>query len=125
MSDSWEQQIIDANLSDGITSIADVLPGDDFDGDHLSNLEEFIAGTLPTDAGSVFAISTTAPPAGSSYVLRWYSVTGKNYSVHKSTNLVNGFTPLATGIVGEAPINSYTDTVNSASTIFYMIGVRN
>jgi hypothetical protein len=123
MPDAWEQQIVDANLGDSITSIADVLPGDDYDGDGLNNMEEFIAGTLPTDSGSVFAISTTAA-AGSQYVLRWYSVSGKHYSVHKSTNLMSGFDALASGIVGEAPINSYTDTVTNASTIYYMIGVR-
>lgn len=50
--DSWEQQIIDHNQSDGITSIQDVLPGDDFDGDGYSNLEEYQAETDPTDSSS-------------------------------------------------------------------------
>ena len=31
--DAWEQQIIDADPGDGIETIADVLPGDDFDND--------------------------------------------------------------------------------------------
>lgn len=47
--DGWEQQIIDADPSDDITSLADVLPGADFDGDGKSNLEEYLAGTSPTD----------------------------------------------------------------------------
>ena len=33
--DEWEQQIIDADPDDGIESISDVLPDDDFDGDGL------------------------------------------------------------------------------------------
>ena len=47
--DAWEQQIIDANSTDGITSIADVLPGDDFDGDGLSNQQELANGTVPVN----------------------------------------------------------------------------
>ncbi|WP_372682051.1 LamG-like jellyroll fold domain-containing protein, partial [Desulfosarcina sp.] len=47
--DDWEQQIVDADPGDGITSIADVLPGDDFDGDGLTNTDEWGAGTDPTN----------------------------------------------------------------------------
>ncbi len=50
--DWWEQQIIDYSQSDAITGFEDVLPEDDFDGDHFSNLKEYQKGTDPTDAGS-------------------------------------------------------------------------
>ena len=55
MDDSWEQQIIDANPTDGIVSIADVLPGDDFDDDGIANAAEFSGGTSPIspDAGAI------------------------------------------------------------------------
>ena len=49
MSDSWERLIIDFDPNDTISGIEDVLPGDDFDGDGLSNLEEFIGGSGPSD----------------------------------------------------------------------------
>jgi hypothetical protein len=124
MPDAWEQQIIDASTNDTIRSVTDVLPGGDFDGDGLSNLEEYIAGTSATDEESVFAVSTTAPSAGSKYLLRWYSVAGKQYSIYKSTNLMTGFSALATGIDGAPPMNSYTDTVTAVEPIFYMIGVK-
>ena len=48
--DGWEQQIIDANTSDAITTLADVLPGDDYDGDGTTNAQEYATGTDPTDA---------------------------------------------------------------------------
>ncbi len=48
MADDWEQQIIDFDLNDAITSINDVLPGDDFDNEGLNNIDEFINSTLPT-----------------------------------------------------------------------------
>jgi uncharacterized repeat protein (TIGR01451 family) len=47
--DDWEQQIIDADPDDDIMTIEDVLPGDDFDGDGFTNLEEYMGGTLPAD----------------------------------------------------------------------------
>ncbi|RYD18283.1 MAG: hypothetical protein EOP88_23125, partial [Verrucomicrobiaceae bacterium] len=48
--DHWEQQIVDADGLDGIVSIADVLPGDDFDGDTLTNLQEYRINTNPVVA---------------------------------------------------------------------------
>ena len=52
MLDDCEQQIIDADPSDGITSINDVNPNDDFDNDEWSNLIECKRGYDPTDPDS-------------------------------------------------------------------------
>ena len=123
--DTIDQQIADANPNDGLTTIWDVQPGDDFDGDGVSNLAEALAGTSPTDAGSFFALSAINPVSGSTnrqFVVRWYSVNGKTYTLHKSTNLVSGFTTVQAGIAGNYPLNSYTDTVANATT-YYMISV--
>ncbi len=48
--DHWEQRIIDANAGDGIVDIGVVLPGDDFDGDTLTNQQEYQINTDPTVA---------------------------------------------------------------------------
>jgi len=45
--DAWKLQIVDADSNDSISSLSDVRDVDDFDGDGLSNLEEFIYGTSP------------------------------------------------------------------------------
>ena len=50
MPDIWEQQIIDADSGDDITTNDDVLPEDDFDHDGDKNLAEYENGTDPTDA---------------------------------------------------------------------------
>lgn len=55
LSDDWEQQIIDADPNDGITTINDVNPNDDFDGDGLTNDEEFWNWTDPTATTEVIA----------------------------------------------------------------------
>lgn len=51
--DTWEQQIIDADPNDDMTTISDVLPEDDFDGDGFSNRVEYFSSTDPTDPADV------------------------------------------------------------------------
>lgn len=48
MGDNFEQCIIDADSADAYESVTDVLPEDDFDGDGITNLDEFINGSDPT-----------------------------------------------------------------------------
>ena len=50
LTDTFEQTIIDFNDSDGIQSLGDVMPKDDFDNDGFSNIRELFSGTLATDA---------------------------------------------------------------------------
>lgn len=57
LADAFEQTIIDADPADGINTIADVLPGDDFDADLYTNLEEQDFQFDPTDATSPSAVS--------------------------------------------------------------------
>lgn len=64
LADDWEQQIIAADPDDGITTIEDVLSGDDFDGDGLTNEEEFWNQVDPTTPTEVFADITPMNAAG-------------------------------------------------------------
>jgi hypothetical protein len=66
MPDWWE-----ATYGLSSTSSADAGLDDDLDG--LSNKQEYWAGTLPDDPGSVFAMNSMAP-LESGLVLRWSSV---------------------------------------------------
>ncbi|MBN2163801.1 MAG: BNR-4 repeat-containing protein [Pontiellaceae bacterium] len=47
--DSWEQLIIDADAGDAIEDILDVNPEDDFDGDGISNGQEYLLGLDPVE----------------------------------------------------------------------------
>ena len=124
MSDAWEQQIADANPGDAIFGPADVLPNDDFDGDGLSNIGESVAGTDARDPQSVFAATAPAQPSGSSFVVHWHSVSGRTYTLYRSVDLAQGFEPIASDLADTAPMNSYTDTVSSVTSAYYMVGVR-
>jgi len=52
MDDGFEMRIVNADPADGITSVEDVLGDDDFDGDGVSNAEEFAVGSDPLVADS-------------------------------------------------------------------------
>ena len=61
--DTFEQQIIDFNLNDAVIDFTDVLPGDDFDNDGISNLDEFTNGWDPTDPTPITQFSLTLNPS--------------------------------------------------------------
>jgi hypothetical protein len=56
MADEVERQIINFNPGDGLHTLADVLPWDDFDGDGVRNGDEAVAGTDATSALDFFRI---------------------------------------------------------------------
>ena len=99
----------------------------DPDGDGLTNLDEWRAGTDPTNAASVLRLlSATAAAPG--VALTWQSVGGKKYIVERASQLGAqlAFLPLATNIVGQASTTTYTDTDTNAFSLdlFYRVGVR-
>ena len=102
-----------------------VVSGADADPDHdgLNNAQEFWAGTDPTNAASVLALSMAAAvPGGLGFVVRWQSASNKFYTLQAATNLVApGFTNRATSIPATPMLNVYTDTVDSALQIFYRV----
>jgi parallel beta-helix repeat protein len=93
------------------------------DSDLHNNLQEYIAGTDPTNALSCFCFTNAmADPSG--FILEWDPcISNRLYSVNWSTNLTETFHPLETGI--EFPKNCYTDTVHTADNqCFYTVEVQ-
>ena len=58
MPDAWEQTIVDDDPTDGITTVAQVLPFDDYDGEGFSNWREFLGSSSAVDAASVPPVTT-------------------------------------------------------------------
>ena len=54
-------------------------------------------------------------------VLRWSSIRNHTYTVHHSTNLLNGFSVRQSGLPATPPMNSYTDTVNGVLMQFWKV----
>jgi autotransporter-associated beta strand protein len=90
MADSFEQGIIDANPGDGITTINDVLPGDDFDIDGTDNLTEFRLGLIPTNPNSRFFITSTDSNLSDGYTVGWQGKAGLTFRVERSATLATG-----------------------------------
>jgi parallel beta-helix repeat protein len=102
----------------GLTNhVADDLLDQDLDG--LKTWQEYIAGTVPTNAASCLKVAQSTRN-----VVTWSPVTGRVYSVCWSTNLVKGFTilPGASNIVH--PQGSYTNTTPDAKVNHYQVKVQ-
>jgi len=97
----------------------------DPDGDGFTTLQEWIAGTDPTNALS--ALQMTSPNGnGSGVDITWQSVAGISYQLERSTNLFAqpAFSILATNLTGLAGTTTYTDTsATNGVAYFYRVGV--
>lgn len=89
----------------------------DSDGDGMSNWQEFVAGTNPTNSASVFRILSGTPLPGAGFVLHWSSESNRFYDLSRAANLAagtNAFVRLLGGsnLPATPPENSYTDAVS-------------
>jgi titin len=78
----WKQQY-------GFDALDPAVADADSDGDGMSNLQEFQAGTDPTNSASAFRILEVAP-ADEDMLITWEAVGGKWYIVQTATNLTGG-----------------------------------
>jgi len=92
----------------------------DSDDDGSSDVNEYIAGTNPSNSASYFAITNWS---ASNLVLEWTAIAGREYRVFWTDHLTNDF--LQVGPVIDFPQNSYTDTVHNAEASgFYQVDVQ-
>ncbi|MEJ0089720.1 MAG: choice-of-anchor Q domain-containing protein [Limisphaerales bacterium] len=94
------------------------------DGDGLNNWQEWIAGTIPTNASSVLLL---APPANTlaGVTVTWQSVSNRTYYLQASTNLTAQFISIQSNLVGQTGSTSYVDmTATNGASYFYRVGVQ-
>jgi hypothetical protein len=98
--DSWERDLIDFDNDDGLGSLADVKPGDDSDGDGMSNLSEYIAGTYAFDRSDSLKLEVKKITEGVAR-LEFVTLPGRTYRIKSSrdfeTWLDQPFSTQATG----------------------------
>ena len=106
--DAWEQALID--IYGG--NLASIRPGDDTDGDGISNLNEYIAGTYAFDPTDGFSLALLGLNAGASS-LELLAIRGRSYSLQASSDL-RTWTPVPFRVTGPGSLptllNNYQAT---------------
>jgi hypothetical protein len=118
LSYAWAQQF--GLATDGSADFADG------DADGMSNWQEWRCLTCPTNALSVLRLLKPAR-TGAHVAVSWQSIAGVNYSLECGMNLSAspGFTLLATNLIGQGGMTTYTHTnAANATPLFYRVGVR-
>jgi hypothetical protein len=98
----------------------------DWDLDGFSDYDEYRAGTSPTNSASYLWVNAQSNNA-TQFFVRWPGVSGRQYEVQKSTNLVqadSGFTGLASNIWAVEPMNVYTDSPAGSGPHLYRVRVQ-
>jgi hypothetical protein len=103
-------------------------PDDDADDDGMSNYAEWRAGTDPTNTLSRFFINAQSrhmEPVDRGVAVRWSSIRYREYSVWKSTNLLENFTREAANLFCTPPHNEYIDSAaTNGGPFFYRVTVE-
>ena len=116
MDDDWEVAYFGNLLRDGTG---------DFDGDGVNDLQEFLAGTDPTNSHSVFRVFTLAPMGGGNTQVMWTGNPSRTYRVEFKDDLgVANWTTLNGIFSWNGSTASMTDTTATNSTHRYYHVVR-
>ena len=104
--DQWEWELI--AWSDGrLRTLNDVRGSDDFDGDGMSNLDEYRAGTFAFLDYDYFCVDQSALTPNGRLRLTFLSVPGKFYSACATTNLTEAvWTPCAFSLTETGPVET-------------------
>lgn len=96
---------------------------DDFDGDGMSNLAEYLCGTDPTDPTDYLHLINISAQ-GSDESVSWAAIGGINYVIQSTTNLANGFNDISPVITpdNDGP-ETYIDSgaATNSSPRFYRV----
>lgn len=98
----------------------------DPDGDGLNNWQEYLAGTDPNGADSVFKAEVDSKPSGAGIVLKWKSAyPGQKFGVWRCADLTSGFQLIKGNIGATPPENSFEDdTATGNGPYFYKIQIE-
>lgn len=115
VTDAWEIQYF--GQTNRITAVSD------YDHDGLSDVQEFMAGTNPTNATSCLNMSggSSAGVSNGVFQVEWQSVADKFYLIERSANLLANpaFVAVARDIRGLAGTTRWTDTAPSRGSVAY------
>jgi hypothetical protein len=106
-------------------SYTQMMPDADSDSDGFSNMDEFIAGTVPTNSASLPWVASSAWTNGSGLEISFSAVTGRLYWLEACTSLTNqDWTVVSTNVDGSGLQTIIdTDAVDRTNR-YYKLGIR-
>jgi hypothetical protein len=116
ISDAWEMQYF-GEVSTNRTQTTDT------DHDGMSDYAEFIAGTNPTNAASLFHFTGETIQSNQLVQIKWDVVTNRLYQVNISSNLTSWQTVTTWLQASNDPTMNFTAT-NTPGRSFYRVQVR-
>jgi hypothetical protein len=124
--DSWENQFATPTVPSVVgLSVAHFDSFQDNDNDGMNNYSEYIAGTDPTDASSLFGVADATvvqDPRG--FAVQWDGVNGRTYQVYVTTNLVGSWTAYGGPLTGSNGTMRVTVPMTNAVPQFIKLNVR-
>jgi hypothetical protein len=87
----WKQQY-------GLNPFDPALATEDPDGDGMSNLQEYLAGTDPTNNASYFHVISVTPE-GSDICITWMCGSGRTNVVQSASDLIVGYSDISSNII--------------------------
>ena len=106
----------------------DLLPDDDSDadidrdGDFMTNLEEYLADTNPTNSLSYLSFSEVLFTNPAHFTLSWPSSSNRRYIIETCTNLLTAtWTNLASDVQGSGSTNTLVTTNGENTTVYFRI----
>ena len=120
--DAWEQELMRTDASGRFENIAAIKPGDDADGDGLTNLQEYIAGTYAMDPSDGLFLKITSVSDGIAK-LQFLAVAKRTYRLKSSSGLVL-FTaqPFSLAAAGTNPAAAYLATETKLLDVYVEVG---
>jgi hypothetical protein len=115
MSDAWEKYYF-GSVTTNRTRLTDT------DGDGMTDYQEFIAGTDPTNAASKLIFLSASVQTNSAVEFKWSAVPGRSYQVFGSTDLVS-WAPVSDWMQATVSPMSFIAT-NAAGARSYKVQVR-
>lgn len=128
MPDEYENLLLPYYVEAGRgTSIWNILPNDDFDGDGYSNEQEFIAGTIPVEESDFLKIDEFKQSAAGLMALRFLSAPGRTYTVPQTTNLISTvWTPSELSLASNVPPSqAFFSSPSDAYVTLYLLPTNN
>ena len=113
--DDWETEYF------GSINAPSGAPNEDFDGDGLTNLQEFLAGLDPTDPTNLLRIVSVQWSEGTA-MLEFHAVAGCRYQLLRSATLGGPWSPVGQVMTGQGMRVTVTDTQSASNhCVFYRL----